>query len=82
MDGVQLDAAYGAAPVIDYPEEYLPAELPAADLLISLGEHPGVAEPLPDIVRLCGAEEVLVPIDNQAWLPPGWPASWPAGWRP
>ena len=66
-------------PVIDYPEEYLPAELPAADLLISLGEHPGVAELLPDIVRLCGAEAVLVPIDNQAWLPPGL-ARQLAGW--
>ena len=58
-------------PVIDYPEEYLPASLPTADLLLSLGEHPGVAELLPDIVRLCGARAALVPIDNGAWLPPG-----------
>lgn len=58
-------------PVIDYPEEYLPATLDPADLVISLGEHPGVAELLPDIVTLCGAREVLVPVDNVAWLPPG-----------
>ena len=58
-------------PVIDYPEEFLPATLPAADLLLSLGEHPGVAELLPDIVRLCGARAVIAPVDNVAWLPPG-----------
>lgn len=66
-------------PVIDYPEEYLPAALPAADLLIALGEHPGVAELLPDMARLCGARAALVPIDNSAWLPPGL-ARQLAGW--
>ena len=58
-------------PVIDYPEEYLPASLPSADLLLALGEHPGVAELLPDIVRMCGAQAVIAPVDNTAWLPPG-----------
>ncbi len=58
-------------PVIDYPEEYLPATLPTADLVLALGEHPGVAELLPDIVRMCGARAALVPVDNVAWLPPG-----------
>jgi hypothetical protein len=58
-------------PVIDYPEEYLPATLPEADLVLSLGEHPGVAELLPDAARLCGARAAIVPVDNVAWLPPG-----------
>jgi hypothetical protein len=58
-------------PVIDYPEDYLPVSLPAADLLLSLGEHPGAAELLPDIAQMCGARAALVPIDNQAWLPAG-----------
>ncbi len=58
-------------PVIDYPEDYLPDSLPAADLLLSLGEHPGAAELLPDIAQMCGARAALVPIDNQAWLPSG-----------
>lgn len=66
-------------PVIDYPEEYLPTELPGVDLLISLGEHPGVAELLPDIAQLCGAQAAILPIDNQAWLPPGL-ARQVAGW--
>ncbi len=57
--------------VIDYPEDYLPATLPAADLLLALGEHPGVAELLPDIAQMCGAKAALIPVDNVAYLPPG-----------
>lgn len=57
--------------VIDYPEDFLPDTLPAADLIISLGEHPGVAELLPDLARLCGAQAAIVPVDNTAWLPAG-----------
>lgn len=57
--------------VIDYPEDYLPATLPAADLLLALGEHPGVGELLPEIAQLCGARAALIPIDNVAYLPPG-----------
>ena len=58
-------------PLIDDPEEFLPPELPAADLIISFGEHPGVAELLPDIARLAGAKALIAPIDNEAWLPRG-----------
>jgi hypothetical protein len=58
-------------PVIDYPEDFLPATLPPADLVIALGEHPGAAELLPDILRLCGGQAAIVPVDNGAWLPPG-----------
>jgi len=57
--------------VIDYPEDYLPAELPRADLVLSFAEHKGVAELLPDIVRLCGGRAVIAPVDNEAWLPRG-----------
>ena len=57
--------------VIDYPEDFLPEKVPAADLIIALGEHPGVAELLPDLARLCGARAAIVPVDNVAWLPPG-----------
>ncbi len=58
-------------PVIDYPEDFLPEELPPADLILSLGEHPGVAELLPEIAQLSGARAAIAPIDNVAWLPPG-----------
>ncbi len=58
-------------PIVDYPEDYLPKELPRADLILSFGELPGVAELLPDIAKMTGARAVIAPIDNDAWLPRG-----------
>lgn len=58
-------------PVIDDPEDHLPADLPSADLILSFGEHPGVAELLPDIARMTGAKAVVAAVDNEAWLPRG-----------
>jgi hypothetical protein len=58
-------------PVIDYPEDYLPEELPSADLILSFAEHKGVAELLPDIAEMTGAQAVIAAIDNDAWLPRG-----------
>jgi hypothetical protein len=58
-------------PVIDYPEDFLPASLPPCDLLLSFAEHRGVAELLPDLARLSGARAVIAAIDNEAWLPRG-----------
>jgi hypothetical protein len=58
-------------PVIDYPEDYLPESLPAADLLLSFAEHKGVAELLPEIAGMVGAKAVIAPVDSEAWLPRG-----------
>ena len=58
-------------PVIDYPEDHLPADLPPADLILSFGEHPGVAELLPDIAGMTGAQAVIAAVDSEAWLPRG-----------
>jgi hypothetical protein len=58
-------------PVIDYPEDYLPQELPPVDLILSFAENKGVAELLPEIVRLSGAKAVIAAVDNEAWLPRG-----------
>jgi hypothetical protein len=57
--------------VIDDADAFLPKELPAADLLISLGEHPGVAQMIPDMAKKSGAKAVIAPADNRVWLPPG-----------
>ncbi len=57
--------------IIDDAEQFLPKELPQVDLLISLGEHPGVAQMIPDLVIRSGAKAVIAPADNRAWLPPG-----------
>ncbi len=58
-------------PVVDYPEDFLPDSLPAADLLLSFGEHKGIAELLPDVARMTGAQAVIAAVDNEAWLPRG-----------
>lgn len=57
--------------VIDYPEDYLPPSLPAADLVCSFAEHKGVIELIPDIVRMARASAVLAPVDSEIWLPRG-----------
>jgi len=57
--------------VIDYPEEYLPASLPPADLLLSFGEHKGIAELIPDVAQMSGARSVVAGVDNEAALPRG-----------
>jgi hypothetical protein len=57
--------------VIDYPEDYLPSTLSPCDLLVSFAELKGVAELLPEMAQLCGAQAVLAPVDNEAWLPRG-----------
>jgi hypothetical protein len=57
--------------IIDYPEDYIPDELPNADLVLSFGEHRGIAELIPDIVKNVGAKAVIAAIDNEAWLPRG-----------
>lgn len=62
---------YDLPSVVDDVEQFLPREIPQADLLISLGEHPGVAQMIPDIVIKSGARAVVAPADNRAWLPPG-----------
>ncbi len=57
--------------VIDDPADFLPKELPPADLILALGEHPGIAELLPDICRMTGARSLIAPVDRNEWLPRG-----------
>ena len=57
--------------VIDDPDEFLPPQLPQADLLLALGETPGAATLIPDAARLTGARAVIAPIDRNESLPPG-----------
>ena len=57
--------------VIDYPEDFLPAELPPSDLILSFAEHKSVAELIPDIVKMTGAKAVIAAVDNENCLPRG-----------
>jgi hypothetical protein len=57
--------------VIDYPDEYVPSDLPPADLILSFPEVAAVAELIPDVVKVTGASAVIVAADSEAWLPRG-----------
>lgn len=57
--------------VIDEPRDFLPNELPPAALILAAGEHPGIAELLPDIAKMTGAQAVIAPVDRVEWLPKG-----------
>jgi hypothetical protein len=67
----QVTLPAGLPAIIDDAAEFLPNQLPAADLLVSLGEHPGVAQMIPGMVKRSGAKAVVAPADNRAWLPFG-----------
>jgi hypothetical protein len=58
-------------PIVDDPEDYLPEVLPEADLVIALGDVAGLAQLIPDVVRMVGARSVVAPIDRNSSLPPG-----------
>jgi hypothetical protein len=50
---------------------FLPVHLPAADLVLSLGESASTARLLPGVVERTGARAVIAPVDNVDWLPDG-----------
>lgn len=58
-------------PVIDDPDEVVPAALPVTDLLLALGETSTLAQLIPDFARRCGARAVIAPIDRNESFPPG-----------
>lgn len=58
-------------PVVDDPDDFLPDSFPDSDLVVALGDVPGLAQLIPDIVKLAGAAAVIAPIDRNASLPGG-----------
>jgi hypothetical protein len=57
--------------VVDYPEDFLPSAFEPADLIVALGETAGLAQLIPDVVRLSQASAVIAPVDFNEALPPG-----------
>lgn len=51
--------------------DYLPQGLPSCDLLISVQEHPVVAEMIPLFIKQIGARAVIAPVDNKVHLTTG-----------
>lgn len=69
VESIKLPRALPA--IIDEPEEFLPKDLPKADLLIFLSESPQAPQLLPFLATRTGARAVIAPVDNSAWMPPG-----------
>ncbi len=58
-------------PAAEELDDYLPAGLPAADLLLAVQEHPVVAELIPLFIKEVGARAVIAPIDSKVYLTSG-----------
>ncbi len=58
-------------PIVEEPDNYLPVELPEADLILHLGEQAQAAQLIPDMVKGTGAQGVVASIDNSGWIPQG-----------
>jgi hypothetical protein len=56
---------------VDEPLEFLPPELPQADLILHLAETARAAQLLPGLVSLTKAQFVIAPVDSEVWLPSG-----------
>lgn len=57
--------------IIDEPEEFLPASLPPADLLLCFQEDGRAAQLISEVALRSGAQAVIAPIDREEWLPRG-----------
>jgi hypothetical protein len=56
---------------VDELSDYLPEGLPSCDLLVSVQEHPVVAEMIPLFIKEIGARAVITPIDSKAFITTG-----------
>ena len=57
--------------VIDEPSDFIPKNVPKADLILSLTQDPNTAQLLPTLARKTGAKAVIVAVDDPNWLPMG-----------
>jgi len=66
-----ITAPRSLPPIVDEPLEFLPPELPQADLILHLAETARAAQLLPGLVLLTKAQVVIAPVDSEVWLPSG-----------
>jgi hypothetical protein len=57
--------------MIDDPTEFLPSEIPKADLLLPMQEEGAAAQLIVDFAKAAQVRGVIAPIDNSDWLPEG-----------
>jgi hypothetical protein len=64
-------APKGLPAVIDEPDDFLPATLAEADLLLAFQEDARAAQLIADVARRCRARAVIAGVDREEWLPQG-----------
>ena len=58
-------------PIIDEPDEFLPTQIPGADLLLSLVETSQAALLVPANSKKANVKSVIFAVDNGKWMPAG-----------
>lgn len=66
---IKLDI--GLPDMIDDPDEFMPPDIPKADLLLSMQEESSAAQLIIDFAKAAEVRGVIAPIDNSEWLPEG-----------
>jgi hypothetical protein len=66
-----IEMEKGLPALIDDPEEFLPPDIPKADILLAIQEESAAAQLIVDIARAAQVRGVIAPIDNSEWLPEG-----------
>ncbi len=61
----------GLPDMIDDPDEYMPSDIPKADILLPMQEESSAAQLIVDFARAAEVRGVIAPIDNTEWLPEG-----------
>ncbi len=54
--------------IIDEPEDFVPPNIPASDLLLFLSEKDDCAQLIPEMARQAGVKGVIAPIESSTWL--------------
>lgn len=70
-DILPLPLPCGLPTLIDESADFLPASVPVADLVLHLGEEAAAAQIVLEMIRRSGAQALIAPIDDQAWMPSG-----------
>lgn len=51
--------------------EYIPPDLPHADIILAIDLHPDLLMSVPDIAEISGAKAVIIPVDDSRLVPAG-----------
>ena len=68
---VELPSPSDLPAFIDFPEKYMPKNIPRADLCVASGLHKDLLLELPSLLKKAGVKGLIVPIEDFADVPSG-----------